>query len=89
VISVASNVVPRHMRSLVDAALAGDLALAVSLSEELFPLTRDLFLESNPIPVKAAMAHLGLLTDGLRLPLTPMTDAARTGLIASVDQLLI
>jgi 4-hydroxy-tetrahydrodipicolinate synthase len=88
VISVASNVVPKQMRSLVDAALAGDITLAAGLSEQLFPLIRDLFLESNPIPVKAAMAHLGLLTDGLRLPLTPMTDPARTGLIATVDQLL-
>jgi len=89
IISVASNVVPGHMRALVDAAKSGDVAKASSLSERLFPLFRDLFLESNPIPVKAAMAHLGLIEDGLRLPMTPMTEGPRSGLHATLDALQV
>lgn len=89
IISVASNVVPGHMRALVDAAKSGDVAKASSLSERLFPLFRDLFLESNPIPVKAAMAHLGLIEDGLRLPMTPMTDGPRSGLHDTLDALQV
>ena len=89
IISVASNVVPGHMRALVDAAKSGDVAKASSLSERLFPLFRDLFLESNPIPVKAAMAHLGLIEDGLRLPMTPMTEGPRSGLHDTLDALQV
>lgn len=87
IISVASNVVPGEMRRLVDAARAGDLETATSLSERLFPLFRDLFLESNPIPVKAALASLGLCVDSLRLPLVPMSDAARQSLIETMSAL--
>jgi 4-hydroxy-tetrahydrodipicolinate synthase len=87
VISVASNVCPVQMRDLVDAAVQGQLERAQSLNEQLFPLFRDLFIESNPIPVKAAMAHMGLLEDGLRLPLTPMSEALRGGLFDTVDGL--
>ena len=81
VISVASNVVPSKMRALVDASRNGQLDQAGPLNEALFPLFRDLFLESNPIPVKAALAHMGLLQDGLRLPLVPMSDRPRQGLL--------
>jgi 4-hydroxy-tetrahydrodipicolinate synthase len=88
VISVAANVVPEKMRALVDLARQGDTENAAALSETLFPLFRDLFLESNPIPVKAALAHLGLLTDGLRLPLTPMSNGVRPGLFETVDRVL-
>jgi 4-hydroxy-tetrahydrodipicolinate synthase len=88
VISVAANVVPDKMRALVDLARQGDTENAAALSETLFPLFRDLFLESNPIPVKAALAHLGLLTDGLRLPLTSMSSGVRRGLFETVDRVL-
>ena len=87
VISVASNVCPTQMRDLVDTAVQGQLERARALNEQLFPLFRDLFIESNPIPVKAAMAHMGLLEDGLRLPLTPMSEGPRSGLIETVDRL--
>ena len=76
------------MRSLVDAAIAGDVVEAGRLNESLFPLFRDLFIESNPIPIKAALAHMGLLEDELRLPLTPMTRSLRSGLIESLEGLL-
>lgn len=88
IISVASNAVPAAMRSLVDAAIAGDVVEAGRLNESLFPLFRDLFIESNPIPIKAALAHMGLLEDELRLPLTPMTRSLRSGLIESLEGLL-
>ena len=89
VISVASNVVPGEMRRLVDAARSGDLENATDLSERLFPLFRDLFSESNPIPVKAALAGLGLCEDSLRLPLVPMSASARQSLSQTMSTLSI
>lgn len=73
-ISVASNVVPRAVVSMVDAALNGDFALARKKHYELLPLFKALFLETNPIPIKAAMAYLGLCGDECRLPLCAMSD---------------
>ena len=87
VISVASNVVPREMRELVDAARSGDLETASRLSERLFPLFRDLFVESNPIPAKAALAEMGLCQDDLRLPLVPMSSSARPSLLGTLTAL--
>ena len=68
------------MRELVDAARSGDLENASRLVN-LFPLFRDLFVESNPIPAKAALAEMGLCRDGLRLPLVPMSSSARRSLV--------
>ncbi|MGB0638938.1 MAG: 4-hydroxy-tetrahydrodipicolinate synthase [Myxococcota bacterium] len=87
VISVASNVAPANMKSLVDAARTGDLTQARQLSETLFPLFRDLFIESNPIPCKAAMSHMGLLADELRLPMTCMSDGKRRQLLETIAAL--
>lgn len=87
VISVASNLFPAAMRKLVDASRTSDLAAAAALNRRLFPLFRDLFIESNPIPAKAGMAHMGLLANELRLPLTPMSARLREGLIETLDQL--
>lgn len=87
VISVASNVVPAEMRRLVDAARGGELETAASLSERLFPLFRDLFVESNPIPVKAALASMGLCEDTLRLPLVSMSVGARASLVRTMSAL--
>ena len=75
------------MRRLVDAARSGDLSTAAQLSEQLFPLFRDLFLESNPIPVKAALSRLDLCEDSLRLPLVPMSDGPRQGLYETLAAL--
>ena len=88
VISVASNALPEAMRSLVDASIAGDFEAAGRLNERLFPLFRDLFIESNPIPIKAALAHMGLLENELRLPMTPMTPSLRSGLIETLEGLI-
>ena len=71
VISVASNEVPGEMSRLAAAALAGDFGTARRLHTRLLPLMQVNFVEANPIPVKAAMAHLGLLKLHYRLPLVP------------------
>ena len=69
VISVASNVVPREMSDMVRAALDGDFAKARDLHFRLYPLFRDLFIETNPVPVKAALAYMGKIDETYRLPL--------------------
>lgn len=73
VISVTANVAPRLMRALCDAALAGDQAGARAHNARLDPLHHKLFVQSNPIPVKWAVAELGLAPRGIRLPLTWLT----------------
>ncbi len=75
VISVASNIVPGQVRSLVDAAAAGDFATARGIHHKLFALCKALFIETNPIPVKTAMALLGRDTGEMRLPLCEMAEA--------------
>ncbi|WP_150300560.1 4-hydroxy-tetrahydrodipicolinate synthase [Pseudomonas profundi] len=72
-ISVTANVAPHAMHELCAAALAGDADLARRLNDALMPLHKTLFIESNPIPVKWAMSEMGLIGDGLRLPLTPLS----------------
>ncbi len=73
VISVVANVVPEKMVDLVTAVRNNDLKTAQALHYELAPLTRALFLETNPIPVKRAMDMLGLANGRLRLPLAPLS----------------
>ncbi len=75
-ISVASNVAPDQVSALIAEARAGDLASARARHERLFPLFNALFVESNPIPVKAALGAMGLLNPTMRLPLCPISDAA-------------
>jgi 4-hydroxy-tetrahydrodipicolinate synthase len=72
-ISVTANVAPRLMHRMIAAALQGDLGLARDLNQQLLPLHQRLFLEANPIPVKWAVARLGLMDGALRLPLTPLS----------------
>jgi 4-hydroxy-tetrahydrodipicolinate synthase len=71
VISVASNEVPAEMAQLVEAALRNDFAAAREIHARLLPLMLANFAESNPIPVKAAMAQMGLLEENYRLPMVP------------------
>ena len=74
VISVTANVAPRRMHDLCVAAKNGDAAKAAAIDAELAPLHKALFLESNPIPVKWALAEMGRIPSGIRLPLTPLAD---------------
>jgi len=85
VISVASNVVPDRMAKMVNAALAGDFAAARAEHTALLNFMNVNFVESNPIPVKAAMAMLGLCEEVYRLPMVPPSDASR----AKVRQALV
>lgn len=79
-ISVTANVAPRLMREMCAAALAGERALAIKINNRLLGLHSQLFLESNPIPVKWALHQMGLIDCGIRLPLTPF-DAKFHGLL--------
>lgn len=75
VVSVTANVAPQAMHDLCQAALAGDAATARQINHRLKPLHSALFLEGNPIPVKWAAHHLGLMGAAIRLPLTPLAEA--------------
>jgi 4-hydroxy-tetrahydrodipicolinate synthase len=72
VVSVASNVAPREVSQMVKLFLAGKPTAALRLHEKLYPLFKDLFIETNPIPVKAALAMMKQITEEYRLPLVPM-----------------
>lgn len=94
VISVTANVAPALMANMCEAALEGNDVLAAELDARLADLHRDLFIESNPIPVKWALERLSLIPGGLRLPLTPLSAAAqpvveaalrRAGLLATLS----
>lgn len=73
-ISVTANVAPRAMHELCVAAMAGNAAEAVRINNLLLPLHNKLFVEPNPVPVKWAMAEMGLMEHGLRLPLAPLGE---------------
>ncbi|MGO9610791.1 MAG: 4-hydroxy-tetrahydrodipicolinate synthase [Verrucomicrobiia bacterium] len=80
VISVVSNVIPREVTEMTHAALKGDFERAGRIHAKLFPLFKDLFIETNPVPVKAAMAMMGLVEETYRLPLVPLAAANRAQL---------
>ncbi|MBT6847273.1 MAG: 4-hydroxy-tetrahydrodipicolinate synthase [Planctomycetaceae bacterium] len=76
VISVVGNIVPQDMMALISAFNSGDIAAAQQWHHKLFPLCRDMLgLSTNPIPIKAAMAMLGMDSGELRLPMTPLNDS--------------
>jgi 4-hydroxy-tetrahydrodipicolinate synthase len=77
IISVVSNEAPAEMVRMVEAAEGNDFAAAREIHRRLMPLMSANFVESNPIPVKAAMAAMGLLEEVYRLPMVPPSDAAR------------
>ena len=79
-VSVTANVAPRLMHELCMAAIAGNVQRAMEIQMQLLPLHKALFVESNPIPVKWAVARMGLCKEALRLPLTVLTPANRPGL---------
>jgi len=77
VVSVTANVAPQAMAAMCAAALAGDATLAARLDAPLERLHRDLFVESNPIPVKWALQRMGLIAGGIRLPLIELSPAGQ------------
>ncbi len=77
VISVASNVAPRQVAQMVRTFAAGKTKAALALHQKLYPLFKDLFIETNPVPVKAALAMLGRIREEYRLPLVPLSARNR------------
>jgi len=86
VISVTANVAPRAMHEMCAAALAGDARRAREINARLLGLHRDLFCEANPIPVKWAVAQLGRIEEGIRLPLTPLSPSCHERVLAAMRQ---
>jgi 4-hydroxy-tetrahydrodipicolinate synthase len=84
VVSVASNIVPRQVSRMVAAFRAGNQSAALKLHEQFYPVFKDLFIESNPLPVKAALAMMGLAREEFRLPLVPMSAKNRAVLKATL-----
>jgi len=86
VISVTANVAPRLMHQMCAAAIGGDRQTAVALDAKLAALHRNLFIESNPIPVKWAVCEMGLIKLGIRLPLTWLSEHCREAVRSAMQQ---
>ena len=87
IISVASNVAPKHMADFIGAIREGDMVKAEQLNKELTPLFTNCFVESNPIPAKAAMAAMGLIENVLRLPLVPSQQSTYDLMVNTIKDL--
>lgn len=85
VISVSANVAPRQVRAVIEAARAGKVKEARQLDAKLQPLHKAMFLESNPIPVKWALARMGMIPEGIRLPLTPLAKPFHAQVIEALQ----
>jgi len=78
VISVVANIIPADVKAMTDLILEGDLVSARQWHKKLFPLSKNMLsLATNPIPIKAAMAMLGMASEELRLPMTPLEDSKK------------
>ncbi|MDZ4743626.1 MAG: 4-hydroxy-tetrahydrodipicolinate synthase [Verrucomicrobiota bacterium] len=86
VISVASNLIPLEVSKMVRLFAQGDLDAARRLHERLYPAFKDLFIETNPVPIKAALAIKGLIAEEYRLPLVPMSAANRAKMVESLKK---
>ena len=85
-ISVTANVAPRAMHEMCAAALAGDAKRAIAINQRLMGLHQKLFVEANPIPVKWALARMGRIGEGIRLPLTPLAAAHHETVTAALRE---
>jgi 4-hydroxy-tetrahydrodipicolinate synthase len=85
VISVASNIIPAEVVALISAALKGDFETAQVLHDKYAQLFEDIFIDTNPIPIKAGMAMKGLIEETYRLPMCSTTDANKAVLRASLE----
>jgi 4-hydroxy-tetrahydrodipicolinate synthase len=83
-VSVTANIAPRLMSQLCKAAIAGDARTAMEIQRRLLPVHRALFVEANPIPLKWAMARMGLCGPALRLPMTPLSAANQPAVEAAL-----
>ena len=87
IISVASNVAPKHMADFIGAIREGDMAKAEQMNKDLTPLFNNCFVESNPIPAKAAMHAMGLIENELRLPLVPSQQSTYDLMVETIRPL--
>jgi len=86
VISVTANVAPQSMHDMCTLARSGDAAKATAIDNTLAGLHKNLFIESNPIPVKWALHRMGLIQDGIRLPLTWLSEQSRGPVLQAMQQ---
>ena len=86
VISVTANVVPRQMSEMCKAALGGDLSRARAINNQLLALHTQLFVEPNPIAVKWALAKMGRIAGGIRLPLVPLSASAESTVVGAMKE---
>jgi 4-hydroxy-tetrahydrodipicolinate synthase len=86
-ISVTANVLPRQMAELCEMAMAGRVAEAAALNRQLLPLHKAMFCEANPIPVKWALARMGRMSGGIRLPLVPLSPAGQAAVETALHSL--
>ena len=84
VVSVASNIIPREVTHMVRAFAIGKPSVALKLHDKFYPLFKDLFIETNPVPIKAALAMAGQIEEEYRLPLVPMNPKNRETLKATL-----
>ena len=87
IVSVIGNIVPDRLSALVKMFFSGNLAEALRMHEELLPLCKAAFFETNPSPIKAAMNYLGLAAGSLRLPMVEMSDGNKAKLLAVIDSM--
>lgn len=86
VISVVANIMPKEVAALVDSFVAGKMEEARKLHLKLLKIANAMFIETNPVPVKTAVALMGMASDEVRLPLAPMADANRAKLAAIMKE---
>lgn len=85
-ISVTANVAPRMMAQMCAAAIAGDVKQAVALNKQMIPLHAKLFVEPNPVPAKWALAQMGMMDKGIRLPLVPLAAQYHETVLAALRE---
>lgn len=85
-ISVTANVAPRAMHEMCKAAMEGDIAKAIEINNKVFPLHQKLFIEPNPVPVKWALAEMGMMPAGIRLPLVPLAGEYHNAVRAALRE---
>jgi 4-hydroxy-tetrahydrodipicolinate synthase len=86
-ISVVANVIPKQVSDMIDNFLAGNIREAERIHKKIFPLVKALFIETNPIPVKAALEMMSMMGGEIRMPLTPLSDKATSLLRAEMEKL--